>query len=1194
MTLTAADPFVGVGRTIGCTLTLTQPAPAGGVAVTLASNAPANVTIAPAQIDFTQGQTSAPCTITGVASGPATLTATATGFAPATANVAATTLQISLANGVVVAPGNSASIALSLSAPAPAGGVTVNLVSSNTGIATVTASVFIPQGQQVSAANPQVTGVTIGSAQITASATGFAPDTKSVQVTLTLSFVPAAISVSENGTTNVTLNLSAPAPAGGLTVNLSTDDTSKATVQSTVTVSAGATASAPFPINGIAAGPGNTNAITTLRANATGVAEATAQVTVTPAPGISMTAATIGKDLQIGTTFTLLAPAPAGNLQVTLTSSDPTKVLLSTTASAAGSTSIVVPVNAGTSSSPTFFIQALEDTGTFQITFNAPGYKISTGSVTLVRSAFVFNGGATFATTTFSANTAIDVRTCTLPPPNFDCTTFQVLRGGITPLNVSLTLTDTVAGTNVGAIVGTNPVPFVGNQGNSSVALFDPINAGMATLEIVTPAGFATPKTGVSFGRTVAVTVTAPNLFFSFGAAGKIGRNLQAAGLTVFLAGGAVAPAGGLAVTITSADVTKLLVAPNATTVGAVSLVLTIPAGAASTPAFVLQSLTADANPVQVTATATGAGTANSNVALVPSAFVFNAAATLSTTTSSANSGLDVRSCALVSLADLTCQTFQPLRAGIGTVNVSITATDVVAGTNVGTIVGTNPLPFTDNQGSNGAASFDPVNAGQTTLEIVTPAGFDTGLSGVSFGRTIVATVTAPSLGFSFGTTGAIGKDLQAVGLAVGILGGAVAPAGGAHVTITSADPTKLVVSSSPTVAGSATGQLVLTIPAGSVSTPTFVLQALAQDTTPVLVTASATGFNSTSANITLRPSVFVFNSGATLTTTTFSTNTALDIRTCMTSSAIDLTCSTYQPLRAGASANVSVTATDVPPGVNVGSIVGTNPVPFTGNQGNSSVAIFDPQNVGQTTLALVTPAGFSTALSGVSFGRTLLVTVRAPNVVVISTATVGVDLQSSLSIGLEVAPPSPVDVTVTSNGPSIATVSKSFTLAGGTSEVFTGVATTNVGSIALQGRSLGSTTITIQAPGYNDGTVTANIRPSGFVFNTSSFVTTATAANTSLNIGSAVLDPTTLNWSFAQPVRGGLTVNVPITSSNLAAGTIANGPAAFAANQSASTNAAFDPAAGGAGQSSTLTLGNPGGNFSIPSNFQSITATVN
>ena len=79
-----------------------------------------------------------------------------------------------------------------------------------------------------------------------------------------------------------------------------------------------------------------------------------------------------------------------------------------------------------------------------------------------------------------------------------------------------------------------------------------------------------------------------------------------------------------------------------------------------------------------------------------------------------------------------------------------------------------------------------------------------------------------------------------------------------------------------------------------------------------------------------------------------------------------------------------------------------------------------------------------------------------------------------------------------------------------------------------------------------------------------------------------------TLNWAATQPVRGGASVNVDVTSSNPAIGAITISPIAFTGNQSASTTQ-FDPIAQG---STIVTVGTPAG-FSPPSNFRQITATI-
>ena len=141
-----------------------------------------------------------------------------------------------------------------------------------------------------------------------------------------------------------------------------------ATVPATVTVGTGQT-SAQIIVTGVAVGA------TTLRANFPGINEATATVNVNPQPPINIGNATVGKDLQIGHSGTFGACCSGRwHLQLTLTSSDPASVLLSTSRTTAGSGSITVQVNAGSSSIPTFYVQSLTDTGTVTITASAPGY----------------------------------------------------------------------------------------------------------------------------------------------------------------------------------------------------------------------------------------------------------------------------------------------------------------------------------------------------------------------------------------------------------------------------------------------------------------------------------------------------------------------------------------------------------------------------------------------------------------------------------------------------------------------------------------------------------------------------------------------------------------------------------------------------------------------------------------------------
>ncbi|MGH9475792.1 MAG: PKD domain-containing protein, partial [Terriglobales bacterium] len=318
LTLTLASPLVAGNRVDEATVTAPAAAPAGGLVVNIASSV-AGVVTAPASVTVPAGQTSVQFAVTGAAPGNTSLTASAPGYsdsAPAAVTVSGSV--ISLANNLVLAPGQTSSIALSLSAPAPAGALTITLTSDQTGIATVVGTATVPAGSETPAANPQVTGVNIGTAYITASAPGYAPDTEPVQVTLAAALSPGTVSLPASNSTSVTISLSsganpAVAPAGGVTFTLATDSVAIATVPSSVTILQGQV-SATFTLNGIAQGT------TLLRADAPGISEATATVHVGAAPAINVGgSAILGQSLQSNTEFYLSAAPPAGTASVPVT-----------------------------------------------------------------------------------------------------------------------------------------------------------------------------------------------------------------------------------------------------------------------------------------------------------------------------------------------------------------------------------------------------------------------------------------------------------------------------------------------------------------------------------------------------------------------------------------------------------------------------------------------------------------------------------------------------------------------------------------------------------------------------------------------------------------------------------------------------------------------------------------------------------
>ena len=185
-----------------------------------------------------------------------------------------------------------------------------------------------------------------------------------------------------------------------------------------------------------------------------------------------------------------------------------------------------------------------------------------------------------------------------------------------------------------------------------------------------------------------------------------------------------------------------------------------------------------------------------------------------------------------------------------------------------------------------------------------------------------------------------------------------------------------------------------------------------------------------------------------------------------------------------------------------------------------------------------------------------------------------------------------PVTVTITSNDTSIATVSKSATTFGQPSVTFTNVTTASVGTIYVQGQTLGTTTLTATASGYNTGTGGVTVNPSGFVINPSqgNISTTPTSSATAVTLEPAILTPGILTFAGAAELNPSIgPFNIGITSTNTAAGNITTSPVVFHGGDT-SDSTTFQPAAAG---TTNLVLGAQPAGFSTPTQYQQITANV-
>jgi len=189
--LTVPGNLVGVGGQGLALVKLTQPAPAGGVTVTVTSDSTSYLTVAsPGTIAFAAGDTLKSITLTGVASGVSILHATASGYTAGITAVGVTPNLILLQAPFSLAVGQSTSLSIQLVPAASTPGFVVTLASTDTTkLKITTPTVTFAAAQSTGSAT--VHAVAAGVVGVTATATGYAPG--GTAVTVTSGTLPAAI-----------------------------------------------------------------------------------------------------------------------------------------------------------------------------------------------------------------------------------------------------------------------------------------------------------------------------------------------------------------------------------------------------------------------------------------------------------------------------------------------------------------------------------------------------------------------------------------------------------------------------------------------------------------------------------------------------------------------------------------------------------------------------------------------------------------------------------------------------------------------------------------------------------------------------------------------------------------------------------------------------------------------------------------
>jgi hypothetical protein len=261
-----------------------------------------------------------------------------------------------------VTGGGSVTVEPDLNNPAPSGGVTVSLSSSNPSLAPVPSSVVIPGGQYLASVSI-TTGTVKAVTKVTITATlpsGSVTNTLQIDPPETVSSVslnPATTSGTSGSSGEVTIG--APAPPG-FAVDLQSSNPSVASVPGQVSITQGATGT------GFTVTTSDVTTATTVTITAsTGSSSASATLTVNPPPptvpalqSVTVSPGSVSGGGSATATVTLNVAAPSGGAQVLLASSN--------TAAAAVPASVTVPAGA-TSATFTVHTSSVSSTTTVSI-----------------------------------------------------------------------------------------------------------------------------------------------------------------------------------------------------------------------------------------------------------------------------------------------------------------------------------------------------------------------------------------------------------------------------------------------------------------------------------------------------------------------------------------------------------------------------------------------------------------------------------------------------------------------------------------------------------------------------------------------------------------------------------------------------------------------------------------------------------
>ena len=777
---------LGQGAVSTCTVTVSQAAPAGGSAVSLATNNP-SLTL-PSSVTIAAGSTSASFSATAAIRIASNQSAAVTATLGISAQTATLSLIAPVVSSLACSPtslGQSAVSActLTMSQTAPAGGSPVT-VASNSPSLNVPATVMIPAGS-ATAIFPATAAASLASNQsVTVTATlGGSSQTAAIGLIAPVISALACnpTSLAQSAVSTCTVTVSQTAPVGGSAVTLAGNNP-LLTVPASVIVAAGST-TAIFPATAAASLAGNQSA--TVTATLSGSSQTATFALIAPViSALACNPGSLGQSAVSTCTVTVSQTAPPGGTSIILASNSvllnpPASVIIpsgSTTATFSAKAAAVIANNqsatltatlGGSSQAapislmapvlvsalvcnPSSLGQSAISTCTISLTQNAPSggaavtLASSTTSLTVLPGVTVAAGAttATFSATAaaFLASNQSALLTATLGVSSQSATITL-----IAPVVSALSCNPTSLGQSAISTC-TLTVTQTARSGGTAVSLASS-NASLSVPASVTiPAGAAT----ATFPATAAATITSNQ---SATVTATLGGSAQTTNISL------LAP-----VLISTLACNPPVLGPGALSICLVTLTQNAPSGGASLTLISSNALLAIPASVTVATAANTATFTASAAASIPS----NQSATLTAALGASSQTSVISLTATVLVSSLTCDLVAgqtavsacivtlTQNAPAGGISVALTSSNVLltvppsvtvsAGAATATFLATGALAFTVNQSAIVTATYGASSQSVTINgATVVPAFVQEKDSQINSGKIVSTTFSSPT-----------------------------------------------------------------------------------------------------------------------------------------------------------------------------------------------------------------------------------------------------------------------------------------------------------------------------------------------------------------------------------------------------------------------------------------------------------------